>query len=755
MEIDIKALFKSLGEREAILNANELLLGNDSKPGIKTAIDLSVVYNSLSTNVIDFSREELPALMDDIKKQWNASYITLDGGNRDLVKRNLHTIKGNAMTAGAKDMHQTCHEIETLIEQYESEIISHPEFIESSKNLLDDLENWYQWLMDFTYPIELHGIEITGRDGLAPDSTDFVRVNLNQINHISNTVDDTLMDVNTINYYNRNTREQITQMSAKTDLCINLLKELEMASYQRQEKVEKPGIFDELEIDSYSNKAQDIIRLLSESINDFSSLGAIISRNSQIMSDSLLANQKRISQTRDFFVNTKLVPIDTIFERLERTMISSCEQDSKKAALEFRNNGVLLDKFILDKIVSPLEHLIRNSVAHGIESPENRAQANKPEKGQICIESQYIEDKIRIICRDDGNGIDLDSVKERGIHKGLLVSGNHITEQDIINLIFTPGFSTVRNVSNIAGRGVGMDVVKTSVTLLGGHLYTETEKGKGTSFILEFPLTLTRASGLIIKAGKTRFAIPSSDLSRVHLLTKEECLELIKKDPNCHFLDQLIGISQKDECISSMKEKIFVLEFNNQYVTYHLIIDDFIGVGNFMLKPATAPFSYIKGVKGLACLSSGDIIMMIQPYALEYSRKNEIKLEKSAKKQKVMVIDDSITIRKMTRNFLVKHNFDVLLAKNGRDAIEILSSENTSPDVFLVDMEMPEMNGLEFAEYVKSTPQWKDIPLVMITSRTGEKHKAIAFSKGVDYYMGKPYREDELLKIIHSQATAK
>jgi chemosensory pili system protein ChpA (sensor histidine kinase/response regulator) len=453
-----------------------------------------------------------------------------------------------------------------------------------------------------------------------------------------------------------------------------------------------------------------------------------------------------------------MVPFSSVADRLYRVVRQAAKETNKRAVLDIRGGQVELDRSVLERITAPFEHMLRNSVAHGIEPPATRIERSKPELGEIKIEVRQEGNEIMLMVTDDGAGLNLPRILEKARAQGLVEPDQTPTNAEIADFIFHPGFSTATEVSQLAGRGVGMDVVKSEAAALGGRIETHTELGKGTRFLIYLPLTLAVTQAVLVRAGPVRFAIPAVMVEQVRLVKAPElaaCTESGEaqwqnRNYPFRYLPRLLGDFDSQPEHKRFHSIMFVRSGAN-VVAIH--VDEVAGAQEIVVKNTGRLLSRIAGITGATVLGSGEIVLIINPVILagrEPIAFSSTDASVAAREEApiitiptVMIVDDSLTVRKITGRLLSREGFHVLTAKDGVDAIEQL--QEALPDVMLVDIEMPRMDGFDLTRAVRGDPRLRHIPIIMITSRTAERHRAYAKEIGVNVYLGKPFQEEELL----------
>src|SRR5213596_1758276 len=446
-------------------------------------------------------------------------------------------------------------------------------------------------------------------------------------------------------------------------------------------------------------------------------------------------------------------------------MRQTAKELDKRANLEIRGTQVELDRSVLEKLVGPLEHLLRNALDHGIESRADRIKAGKPETGEISLKVRQISNEVMIELADDGGGINFANVRNRARALGLLPADAEPTEQQLIECLFQPGFSTASKVTQISGRGIGMDVVRAEITALGGRVEVHAVEGKGTRFVLYLPLTLAVAQAVLVRAGGRLWALPAPMVEQVQQIKGESLVDLyVKRNVQWqgrvypfHYLPRLLGdAQQKPE--TQRFNAVLLLRGGQGLAAIH--VDEMIGNQEVVVKNIGPQLARVSGISGATVLGSGEIVLIINPVQLAQRLDTEaqapmvVKMMQAARAAAasaaasgpplVMIVDDSLTVRKITSRLLTREGFEVITAKDGLDALQLLSER--TPDAILLDIEMPRMDGFEFTKTMKADTKIAHIPIIMITSRTAEKHRSRARELGIEAYLGKPYQEEELLR---------
>ena len=516
--------------------------------------------------------------------------------------------------------------------------------------------------------------------------------------------------------------------------------------------------FDPLELDRYST-IQQLSRALAESASDMDSLKdllqALISE-----ADTLLVQQARVTaELQDGLMRTRMVPFQRHVPRLTRLVRQAATEVGKRAELAVEGASGELDRQVLDKMLPPFEHMMRNAVIHGIEDPDTRQAAGKPASGRITIRLHREGAEMVIDVADDGAGLDVEAIRRKAYEKSLLKQDSKVTDDAIMQLILTPGFSTADQVTQAAGRGVGMDVVANEIKQLGGSLQISSVVGQGTNFTIRLPFTLAITQALIVRTGTEVYALPLPTVEGVVRIARGELEALLSEsEPRYEYGEQsyrfrhlgmyLGGQSAKLPEDDSFVPVILVRAGEHSAA---LLTDEMIASQEIVVKSVGPQLASIRGISGATILGDGRIVLILDINALVRSGAPVVELKSAAPtpsddRPLALVVDDSITVRRVTERFLERNGLRVMTAKDGIDAISVL--QEAKPDVILLDIEMPNMDGYEFATHVRNDERIADVPIIMITSRVGDKHRARAIEIGVNDYLGKPYQDSQLLDAI-------
>jgi len=765
--------------------------------------------NELLTIFID-EANELLEMSDNTLHEW-AQQRTDDSGAMDYnavmeLQRYLHTLKGGARMAEINEISDLSHEMESMfIAVIDGRVDKNDNLIELLKDCFDLLHQQVVEaqqggsLSDSSGMVELlKNLRLGEADdrvgevsemGIDVDSEDIDIVSENLpgeplssgerpsqdvIKVRSDLLDNLVSSAGEVSIYRARMEQQVAglgshlgelgqtisrlkgqlrSLEAETDAQIHFSHRAEAGRSE----------FDPLEMDRYT-MIQELSRSLSESVNDLSSLQGMLGEQVKD-SETLLLQQSRVNtDLQDGLIKSRMVRFSGLLSRLRRLVRQSSQELGKKAELIITGEENEVDNKVLDRMVAPLEHIIRNALSHGIETPVERVKKGKSETGRISIDITRDGSEVVIRVSDDGAGVNIEKVRSRAVQLGLLEKSHNVSESDLVQYILEPGFSTADHVTQLSGRGVGMDVVDIEVKQLGGTLQIETTP-QGTNFVARLPFTLSINQAILVRTGDETYAIPLINIEGITRLDTQSMLEYYRQDaPELEYAGQRFALHNLAKLVDTGvqfraggevdKQPIILSRAGDVRVALH--VDEIIGNREIVVKPLGKQLNQVKGLAGASILADGSVVLILDVNGLiRQSAANAVKIvyhadaDSLAKpRSTVMVVDDSITMRRVASKLLERHNYEVVTAKDGVDALAQL--QDVRPDVMLLDIEMPRMDGFELATHMQNEETYSAIPIIMITSRTGEKHRDRALEIGVANYMGKPYQEDELIENIQS-----
>ena len=515
--------------------------------------------------------------------------------------------------------------------------------------------------------------------------------------------------------------------------------------------------FDPLELDRYSS-IQQFSRALAETANDVASLQQLLENLTKDAHTLLQQQARTMTELQNGLMRTRMVPFQQHVQRLSRIVRQAASDTGKRAELLVEGAAGELDRQVLERMLPPFEHMLRNAVVHGIEFPGERVARGKPPVGRIELQLRREGAQVVVRLTDDGAGMNLEAIRAKGRALGLISPGP-VSDEEAMQLVLEPGFSTAGSVTQQAGRGVGMDVVATEVKRLGGALHMQTRPGEGTEFTIRLPFTLAISHALIARAGDELYALPLPTVEGVLRLPLEQVIQYLSTDSapfeydaqRYRFQHLAVFIGLPPSPLPTQDATVPVVLVRAGEHSTALVVDELLGNREIVVKSVGPQIAGIRGISGATILGDGRIVIILDIGALvraEWRGRGLAPAERDQADRRIfaLVVDDSITVRRVTQRLLERNGMRVLTARDGMDAVAML--QDHVPDIILLDIEMPRMDGYEVAAHVRNDPRLRDVPIIMITSRVGEKHRARAIEFGVDDYLGKPYQETELLEAI-------
>ncbi len=562
---------------------------------------------------------------------------------------------------------------------------------------------------------------------------------------------------------------------------IEVQAESQMQSRMAQAKDTAAG-FDPLEFDRFT-RVQELTRLMAESVNDVATVQRSIHRVVEATEDDLIAQARQTRELQRDLLRTRMVEFEGISDRLYRVVRLAAKESGKQVKLDILGGTIEMDRGVLDRMTPAFEHLLRNCVAHGVETPEGRAAAGKEATGNIAIQVRQEGNDVSVEFQDDGAGLNVARIRQKAIENGLIQPNQQLTDADAANLIFLPGFSTAQEVTELAGRGIGMDVVRAEVNALGGRIETTTQMGRGTSFKLVLPLTTAVTQVVMIRTGKLSIGVPANLVELVRRASLKEvqqayngaAFEFAGEQLPFFWSGALLQSSARSAEPQGKTLPVVIFRSAAQRVAVH--VDEVLGNQEVVVKNLGPQMARLPGLAGMTVLASGAVVLIYNPVALAqvYGEQARALSADQASPEVlgegavrvvtpaapiapaapavplVLVVDDSITVRRVTQRLLVREGYRVALAADGLQALERLAEE--LPTVVLSDIEMPRMDGFDLARNIRGDARLAHLPIVMITSRIAEKHREHAKELGVNHYLGKPYSEEELLSLVKHYCT--
>jgi chemosensory pili system protein ChpA (sensor histidine kinase/response regulator) len=688
-----------------------------------------------------------------------------DSGQAQMLLRTLHTVKGSARMAGAMRLGQHAHEIETHIENMLHAGTATPQAFEELLGHYDHALHLFEQLQQPLLP--LPGMEDTPapepKAALVRVRADILDRLVNQAGEVSITRSKMENEVGVLGASLSEFSDNLTRLRRQ-------LREVEMQAESQiasRMAVGSERDFDPLEFDRFT-RLQELTRMMAESVNDVASFHENLSHSVDAVTDDLVLQARLTRELQRDLMQIRMVPFASIAERLFRVARQSAKEVDKRVNLDIRGGGVEIDRSVLERMAAPFEHLLRNAIVHGIEPREVRLAAGKSETGELLVHVSQQGNEVAIAFSDDGAGLDLGRIRAKAYSAGLVAQDAPLSDAQAAELIFTPGFSTADSLTELAGRGFGMDIVRSEALALGGRVETQTQAGLGMRFTIHLPLTLAVTQVVLLAANGKTYALPSVLVEQV-LHLKGEQLEQVRtarrieshgQSLALHHLSAMLGETPAAQATQRHAPVLLLRNGNDRLA---LQVDDVVGNREVVVKHVGPQLARMPGIAGATVLGTGDIVLILNPvalaqhlehhpellsqYALASSEQHVASSALAVPAVRVMVVDDSLTVRRVMQRLFEREGYQVLLAKDGVDALEQLHALEPAamPSLLLVDVEMPRMDGFDLTRNVRSDDKTRAIPVIMITSRSADKHRAHAFELGVNAYFGKPFQEAELL----------
>ncbi|WP_295995501.1 Hpt domain-containing protein [Rugamonas sp.] len=720
-----------------------------------------------------------------------------DTAPAQALLRTLHTVKGSARMAGAMRLGQHAHEIETHIENMVHAGTATPQAFDE---LLAHYDHALLLFEQLQQPAALEQAAADASDAAAPavgaasldsapvfvdfdnaDSADsdlpaavkspLVRVRADILDRLVNQAGEVSISRSKLENEVDSLRSSLSDFSENLTRLRRQLREVEMQAESQiasRMSISSEREFDPLEFDRFT-RLQELTRMMAESVNDVASFHESLGRSIDSASEDLVLQARLTRDLQRDLMRVRMVPFASISERLFRVARQSAKEVDKRVNLDIRGSSVEIDRSVLERMAAPFEHLLRNAIAHGIETREQRGGAGKNETGELLVQVSQQGNEVVIEFSDDGGGLDLDRIRAKARSVGLLEAGEEVSDAEAAELIFEPGFTTAEALTELSGRGVGMDIVRSEAQALGGRVDTATASGKGARFTIRLPLTLAVTQVVLLSAGGKTYAMPSILVEQVLQMKQAALVEahthgyvpIQGQHATLHYLPALLG-DDAPRATLHRSSPVMMLKNGNERLAVQ--VDEVLGNREVVIKNIGPQLARMVGIAGATVLGSGEIVLILNPVALAQhlahhpvlrpvhaadasgtTAASETAPARSQQKS-IMVVDDSLTVRRVSQRLLEREGYLVTLAKDGVDALEQL--QGLTPDLMLVDIEMPRMDGFDLTRNVRGDERTRAIPIIMITSRSADKHRNYALQLGVNAYFGKPFQEPVLLDAI-------
>ncbi len=533
-------------------------------------------------------------------------------------------------------------------------------------------------------------------------------------------------------------------------------------SYQKTAQHENE--FDPLEFEEY-NELHSVAHSFIESIVDNRELAMSV-REDLVELETMFIHQERLNKEfQNNIMTTRMVQVNTILSKLQRNVRQTCRMTGKKVELIVEGTDILIDSDVLNNLGDPLQHILRNAIDHGIENADERTLLGKPESGSIKLSFYREGNNIVVKCEDDGQGLNYTNIRFTAIQRGLITETQELTEEELARLILMSGFSTKSGVTQVSGRGVGMDVVHTNIRQMKGTLDLMSKTGQGTTILIKLPMTLVTVHVLLVRVSNSRYGIPTNNIEQAlapgvgefYQVGDEMTLKMGKNIYALKSLASLLNLPSVREKNDENETRPIILVRQETGITA-VVVDELLDTHDLVMKSMGNYVKNLHGVAGASILGDGALVPLLDlpellrsPMQAAMSSMPQLQDEQAMPAGPVaiphiMIVDDSLSVRKSLSLLVEDAGFETQLAKDGLEAIEMMNQ--TRPNVMLVDMEMPRMNGLELTAHVRANQATQNLPIFMITSRTTEKHREQAKNAGVNAYLTKPYQDTELLDLI-------
>ncbi|MGY1488124.1 Hpt domain-containing protein [Methylobacillus pratensis] len=723
------------------------------------AADLPASQQAVDQELFALFVEEASDLMPMIGSELRAWHAApYEAEHPDMLQRALHTLKGSARMAGQGSLGDAVHGMEDLVMRALKQVPQAEDFAEMFAGL-DHVGALLEEVLGGQTTL------VTGRQSAIQRAgrerrVQYLRLRAEALDRLINEAGEVSIARSRLEREMQAFKQSSLDLTESVQRLRSYLRELEIeAESQLQSRMtllqESNETFDPLEFDRFT-RLQELTRMMAESVNDVSTIQQGLLRNLD-ETEAALQQQGRMSRDLQYgLMNVRRVPFSLVTERLHRIVRQTARELDKRAELTLDGADTEIDRSVLDRMGAAVEHILRNAVAHGIESPDVRRKHGKPAAGTITLKVRQENDEIMLTVSDDGAGVDLGQVRERALAQHLLQPDQEVSDQALLALIFEPGFTTARTVSQISGRGVGLDAVRSDITALGGRIDVNSTQGTGTIFSIFLPVTLSVSQAVLVRYGNRLFALPAVMVEQVVKLKPDVLtaayadgkLSWAGHDYPVYFLGRLCGDAQAT-AESQRYTPVMLLRSGQYRVALH--VDDIVGNQEVVMKQIGPQLARVPGLIGATVLGDGGIVLIINPLqlanreALSAGSLNiavTVDTPPASSKPVALLVDDSLTMRKVLGRFLEREGYEVVTAKDGMEAIQAM--QQSLPAVILTDIEMPRMDGFELARNVRDDERTHHIPLVIVSSRTAEKHQTLAKSLGVDAFFGKPVQEDEL-----------
>ncbi|HSR61908.1 MAG TPA: response regulator, partial [Gammaproteobacteria bacterium] len=756
----------------------------------------------------DISAELLEGLLQELPMQtegFSAAIQSLIDGSGDIktlekAQRIAHTVKGAGNTVGIRGIANLTHQLEDILillnkhERMPSQALSTAmmnaaDCLEEMSEALveqtpapDNAQEVLQHILDWINRLEKEGIEVLDKEAPVEQATaaakpadgseeeaaeeekavPTLRVPAPIIDDIIRILGETIILTTQLQENVRRSSHESEELANHNAMLQGIVAELERQVemrgiiFNQKMAVNQSEVFDPLELEQY-NELHTLTNQLTENVVDSFEMNRSVEYDLHEL-DELLFQQSRLHrEVQELIMKTRMVPIKSITPRLQRSVRQTCRTTNKQVNLHLKGTDTLIDSDVLSGLLDPLMHMLRNAIDHGIESRDERIRKQKSPEGRIDLEFSREGTMIVVRCRDDGAGLNQEAIRLSAIKKGLVDPGEELDEHDINRLILLPGFSTRQETTQVSGRGIGMDVVNSQIQSIKGSIHIESEKDRGCLFELRLPITLISSHSILIRHRDQILAVSNHGIIQILHPSDSEIMES-EDQLRCRFGEEILDAVNLEDLIDMPGDRrakpretrpaLLIEDGDDRKIVF---MQEIMDVRELVIKHMGNYLKDIKGITGATILGDGSVVPVLDiPELIRNQGKFRHTLTGQFTQTDIreslplaLVVDDSLSARRSLAQVIKDAGYDVRTAKDGLEALEIIKKKR--PDIMLVDLEMPRMNGMELSSHIRADSETSDIPIIMVTSRSTEKHRKEADNAGVNVYLTKPFNEDEML----------
>ncbi len=784
-----------------------------SMPRVAMPEDVSLALpDDIAPALLDALLQELPGQCERLSA---AIQSLLAGGPLDdlrAAQRIAHTIKGAANTVGVRGLANLTHRLEDLLIAYVGReqrpadgvadvlIKATDCLLQMSDCLLGrdcapaDARDILQDILELNYQIHVSGelpraapvpaeaiaaaptvaasaplAPATGPAPAAPPvaaeeerrTEDNLRVPAALVDNLFRLTGESMIATTRLREYLQRTAQSLKQLQDRNELLALIAAELEEFIHIRHARASAISLaqgeddFDPLEMERL-NELHALSSRLQENVVDTRELRTHIHKQGSEADEALVAQERLQGQQREIVSRFRMLPVSDIASRLQRGVRQACRMTGKAVDLVINGLDTLMDSHLLNLLVDPLMHVLRNAVDHGIEPAEVRRTRGKPVKGRITLTFFHDSNDVIVRCQDDGGGLDLDAIRTTAIAEGIFAADHTPTEEEMKALIAQPGFSTRASTTQTSGRGIGMSAVAEQIAELKGAVHIDSQRHQGCTVEFRVPTSLLSVSCVLARCGGRVVGVANRHVEKIiplhrthitHSAAGGACYEWEQKRYLVSELAPLLDLP------AAMGTGSGLLLTDGARQPRLLGVDEIIGMRSVVLKSLGAYLRPFNGLLGVTILGDGGVAPVVNPVEL-INRPPQAAAQGAVRpaalrqptRKRVLIIDDSISVRRTLGQLLGDAGYQTAAAGDGLEALSVIAAQ--VPDVILVDLEMPRMNGLEFTAHVRGQEEIKQLPIIMLTSRSTDKHRQQAMNTGVDVYLVKPYQDDVLLEHV-------